>query len=194
MHEHPFNPYHSPKPDSSSSIYSRSTRSVASVEVELPSNLPRHRRTNNNSISSDSPEINRMDHAIQSAQGSTIALETMRSRLQASKSHKVQSRDERLSELEEELAWHQQENEFYGICYDGYRGLHSKVADVSQKLLLQSFFEPESRPSRDPFLYDVIQRLNTAVKMTQVQEAQAEADWKRFWHITDDCGVRATWI
>jgi hypothetical protein len=194
MLEHPFNPYYSPSPDCASSIYSRSTQSVAPAEVEQLSNLPRHRRTNNNSISSDSPEINRMDHAIQTAHGFTVALETMRSRLQATKSHKLQSRHERLAALEEELAWHQQENQFYGICYDIYCGLRTKVEDVLQKLLLQSFFEPESLPSRDPSLYDVVRSLNTIVKTTQVQEAKAEADWKRFWHISDGHGVRATWI
>ncbi|KAE8371541.1 hypothetical protein BDV26DRAFT_286707 [Aspergillus bertholletiae] len=171
MLEHPFNPYYYPSSDCASSIYSRSTH-----------------------ISSDSPEINRMDHAIQTAHGFTIALETMRSRLQAAKSYKLQSRHERLAALEEELAWHQQENQFYGICYDIYCSLRTKVEDELQKLLLQSFFEPESLPSRDPFLYDVIRSLNTAVKTTQVQEVKAETDWKRFWHISNGHKVRATWI
>jgi hypothetical protein len=118
----------------------------------------------------------------------------MRSRLQAAKEQKSELPHERLKRLEEELDWHQHENDFYGICYDIYQRLYLKVIEVSQDIILQSFFEPRSTPNGDPFLYDALRRLNTAIKESQIDESQAEVAWKGYWSIPKAVDPSSSWI
>jgi hypothetical protein len=96
--------------------------------------------------------------------------------------------------LEEELDWHQHENDFYGICYDIYQRLYLKVIEVSQDIILQSFFEPRSTLNGDPFLYDALRRLNTAIKESQIDESQAEVAWKGYWSIPKIVDPLSSWI
>jgi hypothetical protein len=147
-----------------------------------------------NSAQLEYPEVNQVDHLIRGYEGATIALETMRSRLQAAKEQKSELPHERLKRLEEELDWHQHENDFYGICYDIYRRLYLKVIEVSQDIILQSFFEPRSTPNGDPFLYDALRRLNTAIKESQIDENQAEVAWKGYWSIPKTVDPSSSWI
>lgn len=60
----------------------------------------------------------------------------MQSCLQAAKEQKSELPYKRLKQLEEELDWHQHENNFYGICYDIYQRLYLKVIEVSQDIIL----------------------------------------------------------
>ena len=78
-----------PSADDASSIYSRSPESPKDMLSSMPMMLPpRH----------DLPEINSLDHQIALARGSTMALETTRTRLKCSKSRNRLS----LQELKEE--------------------------------------------------------------------------------------------
>ncbi|KAH1645035.1 hypothetical protein KXX16_001474 [Aspergillus fumigatus] len=147
-----------------------------------------------NTAQLESPEVNQVDHLIRGYDGATIVLETMRSRLQAAKEQKLELPHERLKRLEEELDWHQHENDFYGICYDIYQRLYLKVIEVSQDIILQPFFEPRSTPNGDPFLYDALRRLNTAIKESQIDENQAEVAWKGYWSIPKTVDPSSSWI
>ncbi|GCB27631.1 hypothetical protein AAWM_10516 [Aspergillus awamori] len=147
-----------------------------------------------NSAPLEHPEVNQVDHLIRGYEGATIVLETMRSRLQAAKGQKAEPPHERLKRLEEELGWHQQENDFYGICYDIYQRLYLKVIEVSQDIILQSFFEPKTTPNGDPFLYDALCRLNAAIKESQIDENQAEVAWKGYWSIPKTVNPSSSWI
>lgn len=123
-----------------------------------------------------------------------MALETMRSRLQATKTQTTGPPQERCKELEKELDWHEHENQFYGTCYKLYQELHAQVVDVVQRLILQFHFEPESTPAGDPFLGDAIRQLHAAVNSSQANEANTEAEWKRYWGIPIDTRASGAWI
>lgn len=142
----------------------------------------------------DVPEVNQVDNTIWAFQGATIALETMRSRLQAAKMQNVGPPQECQRQLEKELDWHQQENQFYSSCYALYQELHAEVLDVLQNLILQSYFEPESTPAEDPFLYDVIWKLENAVKVSWIHEEWAEEELKQYWNILCAGRESAAWI
>lgn len=162
------------------STYSRSTGPL--TQVDQPFSVSKESQPHRNS--SDLPEVNEIDHAISSFRGHTVAVDAMRSRLQATKLTRGKGEvQERLMELQHELHWHQRENEFYRTCYNLYQELHSKVSEITQILLLKSLFEPETRPSYDPCLYDIIRRLDLAVKLSQLNESKAEADFKAYWKI-----------
>ncbi|KAH1848617.1 hypothetical protein KXX54_008121 [Aspergillus fumigatus] len=118
----------------------------------------------------------------------------MRSHLQAAKEQKLELPHERLKQLEEELDWHQHENNFYGICYDIYQRLYLKVIEVSQDIILQPFFKPRSTPNGDPFLYNALRHLNTAIKESQINENQAEVTWKGYWSIPKTVDPSSSWI
>ena len=177
--------------DGASSFYSRCTESAASFGQTLEvhsQHQPINRRL------SDVPEVNQLDNTMRAFQGATVALETMRSRLQAAKAQNVGPPQERQRQLENELDWHQQENQFYSSCYALYQELHAEVVDVLQSLILQSYFEPESIPAEDPFLYDAIQKLKNAVKVSQVHEEWAEEGLKQYWNIPCAGRASAAWI
>lgn len=123
-----------------------------------------------------------------------MALETMRSRLQATKTQTTGPPQERCKELEKELDWHEHENQFYCTCYKLYQELHAQVVDVVQRLILQFHFEPESTPAGDPFLGDAIRQLHAAVNSSQANEANTEAEWKRYWGIPIDTRASGAWI
>ena len=142
----------------------------------------------------DVPEVNRVDNTIRAFQGATITLETMRSRLQAAKTQNVGPPQERQRQLEKELDWHQQENQFYSSCYALYQELHAEVVNVLQSLILQSYFVPESTPADDPFLYDLIRKLRNAVEVSQVHEEWAEEELKQYWNIPCAGRASAAWI
>lgn len=163
------------------SAYSRSTGSLTQVDQDY--NVFKESQVHSRNWC-DLPEVNEIDHVISRFRGHTVAVDTMRSRLQATKST-VGKREEqeRLRELQHELHWHQRENEFYRTCYNLYQELHSKMSEATQTLLLKSLFEPESEPSYDPCLRDIIRRLDLAVKRSKLEEAKAEADFKAYWNI-----------
>lgn len=177
--------------DGASSFYSRCTESAASFG-RAPEVHGQHQSINR--MLPDVPEVNRVDNTIRAFQGATITLETMRSRLQAAKTQNVGPPQERQRQLEKELDWHQQENQFYSSCYALYQELHAEVVNVLQSLILQSYFVPESTPADDPFLYDLIRKLRNAVEVSQVHEEWAEEELKQYWNIPCAGRASAAWI
>lgn len=177
--------------DGASSFYSRYTESAAPFGTASDID-GQHQPTNR--MLPDTPEVNRVDNTIRAFQGATVALETMRSRLQAAKGQNIRPPQERQKQLEEELDWHQQKNQFYSICHGLYQDLYIQVVDVVQDLILQSHFEPETIPAGDPFLYNAIEKLNVAVKASREYEMGAEEEWKQYWNIPCTGHTSAAWI
>ncbi|KAL5366288.1 hypothetical protein BJX96DRAFT_30892 [Aspergillus floccosus] len=138
--------------------------------------------------------VNEIDHLINMFQGHSMAVDTMRSRLEAAKLQNEEEDHQRDRRLHLELEWLQRENKFYGVCYNLYRELRSEVFGVSQQMLLKSFFEPETDPYYDPFLRTMIHRLTCAVKESGMRESKAEADLKRYWNIPLTPGARTSWL
>lgn len=178
--------------NTASSVYSRCTGFIHSIAQQHSSVHVQQQHSHR--MLPNVPEVNRIDNIIRRYHGVTMTLETMRSRLQAAKSQTVGPPQERQKELEKELDWHEHENQFYSTCYELYRELHAQVVDVVQRLILQSHFEPESTPAGDPFLCDAIRRLRAAVNTSQADEADTEAEWKRYWGIPNDARASAAWI
>ncbi|CAG8926441.1 unnamed protein product [Penicillium salamii] len=153
--------------DDSSSIYSHSTQCP---EHWLPYNSKPIRFP----LRHDLPEINYLDHQIALTQGSTMALETTRTRLKYSKS------ESRLSfqELREKRICQQNQqknkNKFYHSCFKSLLSLTIAVFEISQDLMLQYHFEPEISPLSNNHMFQAIRKLFVAVEQSQSQEAQAE--------------------
>lgn len=164
-------------PDDASSVYSRSPESPKPVLplTLMPVILP---------IRHDLPEINALDHQIALARGSTMALETTRSRLRGTKARHRLS----LSELKEEKIrqrdQQEHENDFYRTCFKNLHQLVTVVIDSIQELALQYHFEPEATPGGNPRLLQTIQLLRLAVENSRAQEAKAEQEWTRQWNIS----------
>ncbi|KAJ5642530.1 hypothetical protein N7490_006530 [Penicillium lividum] len=172
-------------PDDASSVYSRSPKSPKPVLKLMPIILP---------IRHDLPEINTLDHQIALARGSTMALETTRSRLRGSKTRHRLS----LSELKEEKIrqrdQQEHENEFYRTCFKSLHQLVTVVIESIQGLVLQCHFEPEATPSGNPHLLQTIHLLRLALENSRAQEAQAEQEWTRQWNISRVGRPTARWI
>ncbi|GIJ84958.1 hypothetical protein Asppvi_003813 [Aspergillus pseudoviridinutans] len=144
----------------------------------------------------------------------------MRSPLREAKSLEAGSPQGRRKDHESELESHLRENQFYGTCYDLYRDLYRKV-DYARKQLMCDFdqnrllfelesllvepgsvlfkpslvpVEPKSSPQGNQHLYDTVQELDKAVRMSRVQEAQAQRDFTRYWKIPHDIEQCETWI
>lgn len=164
-----------PSADDVSSIYSRSPESPKHMLSSMPMVLPRPH---------DLPEINSLDHQIALARGSTMALETTRTRLKCSKSRNRLS----LQELKEERICQrdQQENEnqFYRSCFENLLNLKTAIFDVSQELTLQYHFEPEARPLDNERVFQAVRKLRVALEQSRIREAQAEQMWKRQWKVS----------
>ncbi|KAJ5642614.1 hypothetical protein N7490_006614 [Penicillium lividum] len=172
-------------PDDASSVYSRSPESPKPVLKLMPIILP---------IRHDLPEINTLEHQIALARGSTMALETTRSRLRGSKTRHRLS----LSELKEEKIrqrdQQEHENEFYRTCFKSLHRLVTVVIESIQGLVLQYHFEPEATPSGNPHLLQTIKLLRLALEKSRAQEAQAEQEWTRQWNISRVGRPTVRWI
>ncbi|BCR96705.1 uncharacterized protein AKAW2_30024A [Aspergillus luchuensis] len=140
------------------------------------------------------PEVNEVDHVIRSCRGATIAPTAMHPEMQAAKYSPPETDRDLRARLVGELDQHQQENQFYGACYDLYHELRTKVSDIAQKLILQSYFEPESPPAGDPFLHDAIRQFSAALQTAQAGERNAEEHWKQYWNVPPAAAMPATWI
>ncbi|RAL06497.1 uncharacterized protein BO97DRAFT_37034 [Aspergillus homomorphus CBS 101889] len=139
------------------------------------------------------PEVNEVDYVIQSQSGATVAPNAMDPQMQAAKNTLPETIDEFRSRLKSELDQHQQENQFYGVCYDLHSALRTKASEITHQLLLQSYFEPETIPCGDPFLYDSIRQLIAALDEAEAGEKSAENDWKRYWNVSPAASV-PVWI
>lgn len=205
--------------DSRSSVYSEFDSPLVSDRTQPPSSEP-HGIDKRSSILPRRPEVNQLDHLIRTFHGSTIALDTMRSPLREAKAREAVSPHGRRKDRERELESHLQENQFYGTCYDLYRDLYQKV-DGARKQLMRDFgqdrllfelesllvepgsvlFKPslvpvqlETFPQGNQHLYATVQELDKAVRMSRVQEAQAQRDFTGFWKIPQDIQQYERWI
>ena len=183
--------YESTCNDDASSVYSRSPETP---KFNIGSNIALRPLP----IKHDLPEINSLDHQISLAQGSTIALETTRTRLQNSKSEKRQSLPESRQEKLHQRELQERENRFYRTCYDIFQELSNVAIITSQDLILQSLFEPEVCPNGSSQvlrtslkLREVLQQ---ALERSRVQEARAELEWKRWWNISRIGNLATRWI
>jgi hypothetical protein len=181
---------HQNSEDDASSVYSRSP------------GPPTHRR-GGCSISSlpDRPEITQVDHQIGDIQGSTVALETTASRLRVTKAMRSESAAQRRQTLEDELAWHKWENDFYGTCHDLFEELLLATVEVSEDLLsqsqmriLQHYFEPEVESTDNNFLSRAVRNLDTALQSSRVCEAAAERKWKECWRAKSGQPSSLSWV
>jgi hypothetical protein len=121
-----------------------------------------------------------------------MALELLPSRLQATKEYTPLPAHERQKQLFKEITDKKHENNYYRTCYDTYQKLLAIVVEACRNLNLQACFEPVSTLRQDPFLDDVIRRLNVAVEESRTREIQAEIVWKQYWNIpqTSDVSLR----
>lgn len=163
--------------DNTSSVYSRaadSPKRFSSCPL-MPIILP---------IRHDLPEINSLDHQIALARGSTIALETTRTRLQKSKGQKRLSlpdlKDQKLNERIEQ----ESENDFYRSCFTNFRELAMATIKAIDDLELQYYFEPEAEPIGNKNLQKVLQTLRIILEDSRNREAKAEHLWKQRWNIS----------
>ena len=164
-------------PDNTSSIYSRATdspkrfSSCALTPIILP-------------IRHDLPEINSLDHQIALARGSTIALETTRSRLQKSKEEKRLSLPELKEQKQNERIEQESENDFYRSCFTNFRELATATFQAIDELELQYFFEPEAEPIGNRNVRKALDALHNTLEESKNREAKAENQWKQRWNIS----------
>ncbi|KAJ5453745.1 uncharacterized protein N7458_004701 [Penicillium daleae] len=170
--------------DDASSVYSRSPESpkLPSLEEVIPP------------FKFNLPEINTLDHQLAMSHGTSMALETTRSRLQRSKSRHRMSlpelRDSKLRQWEQQ--WH--ENEFYASCRENFLSLSKAALEVSQQLILQYHFEPEVNPVGNIRLLQAIQALKASLDESKRRELEAEQNWKREWRVIRIQRSRNSWI
>jgi hypothetical protein len=201
------------------SVYSRFGNPFVSDQTQ-PSPCKPYSINKRSSFLPRRPEVNQLDHLIRTFHGSTIALDTMRSPLREAKSREAGSLHGRHKDRETELESHVRENQFYGTCYDLYRDLYRKV-DHARKQLMCDFdqdrllfelesllvgpgsvlFKPslvpveqETSPQGNQHLYDTVQELDKAVRMSRVLEAKAQRDFTRYWKIPQDIEQCERWI
>ena len=164
--------------DSASSIYSRSAdtakdaKPIAMTTVAPP-------------LQTSFPEINSLDHQIAMAGGSTMVMETTRPRLKVSKKSPKTTPRALKQQWLQQRSQQERENEFYSDCFRNFHRLVATVMDCTQDLALQYHFNPGESPAGDPRLIRTIVLLKTALDKSRVEEAQAEAEWKR------QCGISA---
>lgn len=176
--------------DDASSIYSRSPdcpRTSLLLDKKPQRLNTRH----------DLPEINSLDHQIALARGSTMALETTRTRLQFSKSRHRLSLPETKEEKVRQLNQQEVENEFYRTCHEIFQQLSIAVLDVidaSQDLTLQSHYDSERSTTGKTQIWQQINRLRGALENSRSQEAQAEQEWKTKWNISCVWSPSIRWI
>jgi hypothetical protein len=170
--------------DDASSVYSRSPESPKLSTLE---EVPHPFRFS-------LPEINTLDHQLAMSSGTSMALETTRSRLQRSKTkHRMSLPELRESKLRQ---WEQQkhENEFYASCRENLLNLSRAALEVAQQLLLQYHFEPEVNPVGNVRLLQAIQALRASLDESKRREIEAEQTWKREWRVTHIQRSRNSWI
>ncbi|KAJ0418356.1 hypothetical protein BJY00DRAFT_315080 [Aspergillus carlsbadensis] len=122
----------------------------------------------------DLPDINPLDRQIALAGGSTITLDTTRTRLQAVKSAWRRSVPETLKDKRQQWEQQERENQFYEHCLPIFRHLTAVAIDLSQELSLLQYFEPEVNLAGHPRIWGAAQKLRGALQQAQEREAVAE--------------------
>ncbi|CEL11778.1 hypothetical protein ASPCAL14874 [Aspergillus calidoustus] len=158
------------------SVYSRSPDCP---KLELPSQAP----TVPPPAGFDLPDISPLDHQIALAGGSTMALDTTRTRLQAVKSARRRSIPETMKDKRQQWEQQERENQFYEHCLHIFQHLTAVAIDVSQELSLLQYFEPEVNLAGHPRIWGAAQKLRGALRQAQEREAVAEYEWKKQWNM-----------
>ncbi|KAJ1713242.1 hypothetical protein NYO67_4578 [Aspergillus flavus] len=169
------------------SIYSRSPDSP---KLGLPSRA----QTMPPPAGFDLPDINPLDHQIALARGSTMALDTTRTRLQAAKSVRRRSVPETLKDKRQQWEQQERENHFYEQCLHIFHELTAVAIDVSQELSLLQYFEPEVNLAGHPRIWGAVQRLRDALRKAQEREAVAEYEWKKQWNMPRVGAPSSRWV
>lgn len=158
------------------SIYSRSP---GSPKLGLPSQT----QTVPPPAGFDLPDINPLDRQIALARGSTMALDTTRTRLQAVKSARRRSVPETLEDKRQQWERQERENQFYKHRLHIFQYLTAVAIDVSQQLSLLQYFEPEVSLAGNPRIWRAAEKLRDALRQAQEREAVAEYEWKKQWNM-----------
>ncbi|KAJ5626361.1 hypothetical protein N7510_002670 [Penicillium lagena] len=178
---------HSHSRDDTSSIYSRSPETAKDAK-------PKAVTANILPIQKSYQEINSLDHQIAMSGGSTMALESTRSRLKISKEQPKLSllklKKERLQQRDQQ----ERENDFYRNCFKNFHQLVSSVMDSTQSLALQYHFNTGEGPSGDPRLIRTMVLIRVALDKSRAEEAQAEQEWKQQWNVHSARKSATRWL
>ncbi|KAL7649031.1 hypothetical protein ACMYSQ_012538 [Aspergillus niger] len=142
----------------------------------------------------DRPDINPLDHQIALAHGSTMALDTTRTRLQAVKSARRRSVPETLKDKRQQWEQQERENQFYEYCLHIFQNMTAVAIDVSQELSLLRLFEPEVNLAGHPRVWEAAHKLRDALRQAWEREAVAEYEWKKQWNMPRMGMPSSRWI
>ncbi|RDH26554.1 hypothetical protein BDQ94DRAFT_164373 [Aspergillus welwitschiae] len=148
------------------------------------------------SRSPDSPKLGLLSRAppIALARGSTMALNTTRTRLQAVKSARRRSVPQTLKDKRQRWEQQERENQFYEYCLHVFQNMTAVAIDVSQELSLLQLFEPEVNLAGHPRVWEAAQKLRDALRQVQKREAVAEYEWKKQWNIPHMGMPSSQWV
>ena len=161
--------------DDASSIYSRAPDAVKTSVARTPRVPGRQRH--------QPPEINLLDHEMAMGRGSTMALETTRSRLQSSKRQPQRTFSQMKEEKLHQRTQQQHENDFYRECFESFHVLVMMILDAIQSLALHFHFNPHVNPPGSPRVLRAIILLRVAIDKSRAGESSAEREWKKHWHV-----------
>jgi hypothetical protein len=163
--------------NAASSIYSRGPEipPLSVARKQGLANLPaRH----------DLTEISLLDHQIALAGGTTMALETTRTRLQNAKHERPLSLSETLQKKWEQWKRQEDENQFFRACLGILDELTAVAFEVSEcleeeseSLVLQQKFTSEISPADNKRVFQSIHKLQKTFSESQGREIRARVKW-----------------
>ncbi|GFF63480.1 hypothetical protein IFM51744_11139 [Aspergillus udagawae] len=163
--------------DAASSIYSRGP------EIP-PLSVPRKQGLANLPARHDLTEISLLDHQIALAGGTTMALETTRTRLQDAKRERPLSLPETLEKKWEQWKRQEDENRFFMDCLRILNDLTAVVIEVSESLIEESGSPDVQRdirvgvsPASKERVFQMIHKLQRALVESQGLEIRARVKW-----------------
>lgn len=140
------------------------------------------------------PEITALDHHLARCHGSTMALETMHSRLQRWKNGPslslAQLKEEKLRQYNRQ----EYENDFYRKTFQIFHQLASTVMDSIQSLELEYYFKPNAVPAKDPRLIRTVILLQIALDKSHTDESEAITRWKERGGIQTNNDSPTEWL
>jgi hypothetical protein len=163
--------------DAASSIYSR--------DPEIPPLSVAHKqRPAKYPASHDLTEISLLDHQIALVGGTTMALETTRTRLHNAKRERPLSLPETLEKKWEQWKRQEDENQFFSACLSILNdltavafGVSECLREESESLVFQQNFESEISPADNKRLFELIHKLQKAFVESQGREIRARVKW-----------------
>ncbi|KAH2362496.1 hypothetical protein KXV92_006727 [Aspergillus fumigatus] len=163
--------------DVASSIYSR--------DQEIPPlSVPHKQGRAKSPASHDLTEINLLDHQIALVGGTTMALETTRTRLKNAKHERPLSLPETLEKKWEQWKRQEEENQFFSACLSILNDLTAVAIEVSEclreeseRLVFQQNFESWISPADNKRVFQSIHKLQKAFIESQGREIRARVKW-----------------